>query len=168
MTNNPKVISQTASVLSACKRMIEEDVGSLLIVHNKKLLGILTKTDIIEKVVLKNKNPLRVSVEDVMTKNFIFTSPDADISTAAKIMVDENIHRLPVIKGGELVGLITQKDLLKIEPAIMDLLVEKFAVNNFSTTSLDNIRGTCEICGNFSDLFNHEVGLVCSKCREGL
>jgi CBS domain-containing protein len=105
-----------ATVLEAIKRMAAEKKGSLLVARDgllKECLGIVTTSRIFLKVFAEGRNPVGVAVREIMTPSPLVTI-DLDASTreAARLMREHNIRRLPVMKDGALVGIITSKDLL--------------------------------------------------------
>lgn len=169
MITSPKTISASASIFEVSKKLINDGKGSLLVVENGKLLGILTKTDVIEHVILKNKD-LNLKVSDIMTRRHLSIGPKKNLSEAAKLMVDYGVRRLPVVEKGKLKGLITQTDLLRIQPAIIDLLVEKFVQDKsvLDIRSLDGVKGVCDICSDSSYLKEHKEGMVCDNCVDAL
>jgi len=109
--------------------MSEKDVGSLLVVKNKMLVGIITERDIISKVVASGKNSQVTKVSSIMSKNVITVSPNDDLYKVHFLMNKYNFRRLPVIEDGKLVGMLTEKDLIKIEPSILDVLSEKLKIS---------------------------------------
>ena len=105
-----------ATVLEAVKRMAAEKKGCVLVAGDgllKECLGIVTTSQIFLKVFSEGRDPAKVAVTEVMTPGPLVTI-DLDASTreAARLMREHNIRRLPVMKDGALVGLITSKDLL--------------------------------------------------------
>ncbi|MCU0637198.1 MAG: CBS domain-containing protein [Methanothrix sp.] len=105
-----------STVLEAVKRMAAERKGSVLVAKDgllKECLGIVTTSQVFLKVFAKGRDPAAVSVQEIMTPGPII-SIDLDASTAeaARLMREHNIRRLPVMKDGALVGIITSKDLL--------------------------------------------------------
>ena len=169
MNNSPETISPNASILEASNKMIRMDKGSLIVVDGDALLGIITKTDVIENVLLRNKNPGK-KVSDIMTRRHLSISPNKTISEAAKLMVDYGVRRLPVVEKGKFKGLITQTDLLRIQPAIIDLLVEKFAQekSTLDVRKLKGVKGVCDVCGEMAYLNEHSDGMVCENCSDAL
>jgi len=105
-----------ALVLDAIKRMAAEKKGSVLVARDgllKECLGIVTTSQVFLKVFAEGRDPAVVAVRDIMTPGPLITI-DLDSSTAdaARLMREHSIRRLPVIKDGALVGIITSKDLL--------------------------------------------------------
>jgi CBS domain-containing protein len=81
--------------------------------------GILTSTDICDKIVAQGQNPGEIKVQDVMTSPVITVAPDMAISECAKIMSENRFHHLPVAdKGGNIVGMISATDFLVVAEAM--------------------------------------------------
>jgi len=129
---NPQVVvaKPEATVKEAAQIMSQFRIGCLLVMENDKVVGIVTESDIIGKVVAVNKDPERVRLQDIMSKNIISTTPDESIEDAAEKMVEHKIKRLPVLDGGKLVGIITATDLISFEPKIIETLSELFSMKS--------------------------------------
>ena len=104
------------TVLTAVKRMAGEKKGSVLVARDcllKECLGIVTTSQIFRRVFAEGRDPAAVSVQDIMTAGpLVSIDLDASTAEAARLMRKHNIRRLPVLKDGALVGIITSKDLL--------------------------------------------------------
>jgi CBS domain-containing protein len=105
-----------ATVLDAIKRMAAEKKGSVLVAREgllKECLGIVTTSRIFLKVFSEGRDPAAIAVSEIMTASPLVTiGLDAPTCEAARLMREHNIRRLPVMKDGALVGIITSKDLL--------------------------------------------------------
>jgi CBS domain-containing protein len=105
-----------ATVLEAIKRMVAEKKGSVLVARDgllKECLGIVTASQIFIEVFSEGRDPATIAVRVIMTPGPLVTIDlDASTGEAARLMRDYNIIRLPVMKDGALVGIITSKDLL--------------------------------------------------------
>ena len=105
-----------ATVLEAVKRMAAEKKGCVLVAREgllKECLGIVTTSQIFLKVFAEGLDPAAVAVTEIMTPGPLVTIDlDATTREAARLMREHNIRRLPVVKDGALVGIITSKDLL--------------------------------------------------------
>lgn len=128
MTNNPIKIVQDKTVQEAAKSMKEHGVGSLLVVEGEELLGIITERDLVVKVVCDSKDAKLIKIKDVMTfkKDLVTAEPGMDIYSAMMLMKENEVRRLPVMHKGALVGLVTAKDILRIQPELFDLVVESY------------------------------------------
>ncbi len=169
MTGKPITVGIDSTVNRCAEIMKKNHVGALLVKDQEKLAGIITEQDIVRKAVVKDVLPSKLKVSNIMEKKLIRISPDKDIFEALKIMRDNNIRHLPVIYDNNLVGLITLKDILKIEPDLFDLLVEKFELKEERKKPIYTMRereGTCQVCGEYSgDLLNLEEIMTCENCR---
>jgi len=115
---NRKLISVDvkASVRDAVNRMIEKDIGSVVVTREGKPVGILTERDVLKKVISTRRGPMDPSLikaEDVMTTPLITIDAEASLGEASMLMVKNNIRRLLVTEDGNIVGIFTNKDLLK-------------------------------------------------------
>ena len=110
-----KVESVDASdpVSKAVSVMVQKGIGSVLVNDNGKPVGLLTERDIMEKVCPRNLCASGAKVKEFMTAPLITVRSDATIGEAAKLMVERDVRRLPVMDDGRLVGIITQNDVLK-------------------------------------------------------
>ncbi|MCW1296115.1 MAG: CBS domain-containing protein [Candidatus Parvarchaeota archaeon] len=173
MTRHPVKINPDVNVMNAARKMIKENVGSLLVIEKNKLLGILTEKDIIQKVIAKGKDFRKIKVKDIMTTNVISISSNTDLYDIAKLMNEKGVRRLPVIDNGVLKGIVTEKDLLKIEPSLIDVLIEKIKIREPDIKRLVSGKmrhpGTCEICGNYTDELIESRGMfICNDCKSSL
>ncbi len=117
MTTHPILISPESSISECAKVMSEEKVGSLVVQKSGKIAGIITDTDIVRKVIALGMDPKRMTAEDAMVKNVVTITPERDLYDAIVKMNEVSIRQLPVVDGGKILGLLTLKDVLKIEPA---------------------------------------------------
>ena len=121
---NPNVISASKdiSIKEAARTLTKHEIGSLIIVEDEKIVGVITESDIIRKVVATGLDPSVTLVEEMMTKDVITIDADAELNDACQTMVDHKIKRLPVLDGGQLVGIITTTDIISVEPKLMEEL----------------------------------------------
>ena len=122
MTTNPITVGPETLVLDARQLMIDKRFRHVLITEGPKLLGIVTDRDIrlnlpspATSLSVWEINYLlaRLTVASVMTKSLVTVSPRQDSREAALLMLDHKIGALPVVDGGQLVGIITETDLLR-------------------------------------------------------
>jgi CBS domain-containing protein len=113
----------------AAAKMWRQQTGSLLVMDGEDLVGILTERDVL-KAVATGANTKETRVSEVMTKDLVTVGPQTSLREAAKIMADRWIRHLPVMDGGKLVGVISQRDLAGVlagalnEPERLEALVE--------------------------------------------
>lgn len=125
MTINPVMISQNKTLRDAAKIMAQEHVGALLVKEDNKIVGILTEQDMVRKGVAGPGNTALKKIKEIMATDLVTTTPDEDIFEALRIMRDYNFRHLPVMHNGKFVGLVTLKDILRIEPDLYEIMVEK-------------------------------------------
>ncbi|KRT67007.1 MAG: hypothetical protein XU11_C0002G0086 [Candidatus Dadabacteria bacterium CSP1-2] len=101
------------TVVKAAKLMEEKNVGSVVVVENRKPVGILTDRDIAIRVVAKKADINSILVKDVMTKKIVTGRDNQRVAELAKVMHENGIRRVPIVnKKGMLSGIITLDDLL--------------------------------------------------------
>jgi len=170
MTTKPISVAISASVQECAKIMRTSHVGALVVREGSKATGILTEQDIVRKAVAMGKNPLGMKVSELMDKGkeLITISPEEDIYDALIKMRDYNIRHLPVMEDNNMVGLLTLKDILKIEPHLFELLVEKFEIREASRKLSAKplpTEGICEGCGEYAEkLKKIDTSMLCDEC----
>ena len=126
MTTSPVMVAPSTNLEECAKIMEKNHVGALVVGQHKILQGIVTEQDIVRKAVAHSLKAKETTVESIMETQVQTIDPAADIFDALVAMRDRNIRHLPVVDGKEMVGLLTLKDVLKIQPQLFELLVEKF------------------------------------------
>ena len=99
------------TVRQAARVMAERHIGAVLIMSDGKLDGIFTERDVLNRVVAPGKDPETVKIGEVMTKNPDTVSPDASALDTLILMQSKGYRHLPVLDGGELVGIVSVRDL---------------------------------------------------------
>ena len=168
MTQNPIVCSQDTVLSDLAAKMGKHHVGAMLIVDDKKPLGIITEQDIVRKTVAVGKNPLEMTAKDIMATNLTTIAPRSDLRDAIELMGQCNIRHLPVVEEGNYVGLLTSKDALKIQPHLFDLMAHTIELKEESRKPLRSINpdeGMCNLCGEYAvSLIRRDDVSVCSSC----
>ena len=111
MTEDPRSIGPSASVVEAARLMRDEHVGSLPITDGDTLVGMITDRDITTRVVAEAANLATTSVRDVYSEDLISVGPDKDFEEALRLMARHQVRRLPVVEDGKLVGIVAQADI---------------------------------------------------------
>jgi CBS domain-containing protein len=102
---------------SAAERMWRQQTGSLLVMDGSRLAGIVTERDLLRMVAL-GADPAAVSVDEAMTTEVFTVTPDMPIQEAAREMAARWIRHLPVVEGGEVVGMLSIRDVTGIFAAM--------------------------------------------------
>ena len=106
-------LSTEASVLDAIRMMAEHRIGSVLVMENGKLTGIVTERDYARKVILLGRSSGETPIADIMSSPVISVKPTDTVSHCMALMTDNKFRHLPVCDGDELLGLISIGDLVK-------------------------------------------------------
>ena len=126
MTTRPVCVPPNISILSVAHLMREKNVGSVHVREDQELRGILTEWDFVHRVVTQGLNTQDTPISAVMVKDIITISPRMDIFEALCLMRDTNIRHLPVLENNRLVGFITIKDILRIQPQLLEIMLERY------------------------------------------
>ncbi|UCG95760.1 MAG: CBS domain-containing protein [archaeon] len=162
MTKNIVKVDPDESIINVANKMKEKDIGSMLVCKNKKLVGLITSEDLVKRIIVPTKDAKNLKAKDVMTKKLVTASSDEDLAEAIRIMIDKSVQRLPVVDGNRLVGILTDGDILRMAPHLVESLVE-------SRREMEGgMEGdACEVCGNYSENLRRVNGQwVCEECME--
>jgi CBS domain-containing protein len=106
-------IAPDQTVLAALGVMAEKNVGALPVVKDGKVIGIISERDYARKVALKGRSSADTPVSTIMSERIITVSPSESVEACMGIMTDSRLRHLPVVKDGQLVGLLSIGDLVK-------------------------------------------------------
>lgn len=171
MKTNLVKIKADDTVLEAAIQMKKHKIGNVIVVEKKQPIGILTESDILKKVVAEGKHADVTFVEDVMSTPIIVGDPYISLEKAMTIMGKCNIRRLPVIENGELIGIITQRDISRISPVLHEISKEwsDIKIQDESYIADQIFSGKCEDCNTLSyNLKKKEGRLICESCIDSL
>lgn len=171
MTKQPVTIEPSATTTICAKKMKEYNIGSLIVKDKGSMLGIITEQDIIHRVIAEGSHPDEVLAKDIMSTDVVTLPPEADIYDAMVKMRDRSTRHVPVTHDGKLIGFLTLKDVLKIEPDLFDIIVEQFELREEERKPVLGERKsdmrTCEACGATTENIEKVYGsLLCEDCRE--
>jgi len=124
MTKEPRVVRRDTSVQEVVATMNKFDISSIIVVEEKRPIGIVTHKDIISKLVQARIPPDAVTAREVMTTPVVAINEDISIDEAARLMAKKRIKKLIVTRNNELVGIITSSDLMREAPKLTKLLDE--------------------------------------------
>jgi CBS domain-containing protein len=110
MTTDVSSVAPGDTITKAASIMEQLNVGSVPVTDNKRVVGIITDRDIVLRGVAKGESANQ-KVSDVMSTNVKFATPDMDVHTAADIMAESQVRRLPVVDSDALVGIVAIGDL---------------------------------------------------------
>lgn len=106
-------ISPGDSVFNAIRQMAEKDVGSLMVIEDGRPVGIFTERHYARNVFLKGKSSPKTPVRDAMSTRTVFARPEQTVEECMVVMTRHKVRHLPVLDGGELVGIVSIGDLVQ-------------------------------------------------------
>jgi CBS domain-containing protein len=108
-------IEADASVFEAVKQMVEANVGSLLVTEGGKITGIVTERDYLRRVTPHGRTDRDTAVREIMSSPLIVATPETPVDECMALMTDRRIRHVPVVEGGEVVGVVSIGDLVKFK-----------------------------------------------------
>jgi len=172
MTTKPIVVKPGITAEECAKIMLKNDVGSLVVKDKDKIVGIITEKDFVNKLIAKGLNPKEVVAEDIMRRDVITIDPNTDIFDAMVKMNKEKVRRLPVVENGRMIGFLTHRDILKVQPHLFEIFMEHMNIMNIREAERKPIfrsgstEGECESCSTFTLLHNAKGKFICDDCME--
>lgn len=153
--------------------MDDNDLGCVIVTNKTgKPVGIITERDLVLRVIAKNLRPDTIEAKEIMTSPLVTVEPEVTISEAARRMSRLEIRRLVVVYKGNLVGLVSSRDILAVMPELIEIIQEKTRIEGVSEaeealeTEEKPLSGYCDRCGVFSeDLRAFNGQNLCEDCR---
>ena len=154
----------------AAATMDKNDLGCVIVTNKAgKSIGIITERDLVIRVLAKNLKPDAVKAKEIMTTPLVTIEPDATISDAARRMNRLDIRRLGVIYKGNLVGIVTGKDILGVMPELIEIMQERSRIEGevrADETEEVPLSGYCDRCNTYSESLKERNGQnICDECR---
>ena len=112
MSSPVKTINASDTLGSAAEAMVMNEIGAVVVIERTNLIGIITERDIVKQVV-RASDALKKSVKQLLFKSLVTVGPSTTIQEAFATMLKNKIRRLPVVDGSKLVGIVTEKDLMR-------------------------------------------------------
>ena len=125
MRTDVLTIAGEAALVDAAKEMVENQMGSIIVLEEAKPIGIITERDFVTKVVSKGLNPKKLKVKDIMTRDLFSVDPDTDLYEAVRLMKEHGVRRMPVIKNDILYGIIGPRELAESFTPYIDKLTKE-------------------------------------------
>ncbi len=165
-------INEDDNVQEVAQLMDKNDVGCIIVTDkNQKSVGIITERDIIRRVLSKNTLPSKMKAKKAMTTPLVTIDPEETLTEAARRMSRLNVRRLGVIYKGNLVGLISSKDIVAVTPELIEIIqaraeIEKEPATEEEEPAPPTYEGYCDHCGQWSeDLKEIDGQLLCEECQ---
>jgi len=125
MTEGVYAIESDETVTAAAEEMKEQGTRSLVVTEGDEVVGIVVARDVVYTVVAEHEDPGTAMVSQVMTPDLITADPHDDVAEIARAMLENDISRIPILRGETLVGIVTHTDILRAWPGYVELLEER-------------------------------------------
>jgi CBS domain-containing protein len=121
MNKNVIVGKKDLTIKEASEVMAKLRIGSLVITEGKKIVGIITSTDILRAIANDKKSEVTL-VDDIMSKKVLTIHPEKKIDDAVEMMIKKKIKKLPVVSENKIVGMVTASDIIVVEPKMISTI----------------------------------------------
>lgn len=131
MNKNVITTGPETSVRDAIRIMTDNHIGSVVVVKNNKIVGIMTERDVLLTIAENSRIDVdKLKVADVMTRWIITVKPNDTIEKAIELMMENKIKKLPVVKNNKLVGIITASDIAVIQPKLIEKIANLLSIKS--------------------------------------
>ncbi|MBD3172770.1 CBS domain-containing protein [Candidatus Bathyarchaeota archaeon] len=160
-------VKENEDLVQVANKMREQRVGAVIVLNRSgNPVGIVTERDIVTRVVADGLDPNMIVASKVMSSPLKMVEPDLELMDAMRMMDRENIRRLGVIYKGELVGVITDRSIIRLVPTIMDIMKEQKEIMVNTVAGGASLVGYCDNCEMYSnDLREIDGDFLCEECR---
>jgi len=167
MSSPVVTVSENDSTANAARVMKEHGIGALF-VHDgeSRPVGIVTERDLVYRVIAEGRLPGEIKVEDVMSSPLVTVDPEASLEDAMALMGSNDIRRLGVVYRGSLEGVISNKDIIRIMPTIIEIVRERSKIQSGDRSAGQSIVGYCDRCEMYTTNLRSVAGeFLCEDCR---
>jgi len=123
MTRAPITVKAGTSIIKVAKVMKSYRISSVVVLSGSEIVGVVTVNDIVRLAVAIAVDLEKTLIDEIMTRDVVTISPDKDLADVMNLFSEYEIGQVPVVDGKKLVGFITLKDVLRFEPAMLDIAV---------------------------------------------
>ena len=117
-------IDASATVFDAIKRMVESNVGALLVTESGELSGIVTERDYLRRVTLEGRTEKGTQVREIMSSELVYVTPETSVEECMAVMTERRIRHLPVLdEGRKVVGIVSIGDVVKFQSKQQDVQI---------------------------------------------
>ena len=171
MTSPAPTVRENTTVDKTAQLMRDGKLGSIVVTKKSgKAVGIITESDLVKRVLAKNLLPSKLTAKEVMSTPLITIEPDEILIETARKMRKLDVRRMGVMYKGELMGIISSKEILAITPELLENMQEKVKIeieNGIDEAAESNpSAGYCEQCGSWSENLDEIEGtFLCEDCQ---
>ncbi len=174
--SSPAVTTSENTTIDKTAQLMSNDKLGCIIITSKdgKALGIITERDLVNRVLAKNLKPSKLTAKDVMSTPLITVDPDEKLTETARRMSKLDVRRMGVVYKGNLVGIISSRDILAITPELLENMQEKARIERDAEVEENDAEpetsaGYCEQCGSWSENLDEIDGTyLCEECQMDL
>ena len=166
MTEGVIAIKKDENIVKASKLLQDEEIRGLVVIDDEDAVGVIVCRDIVYQVVSEGEDPTETTVADVMSTDLIVAEEDEYLDDVAMAMSQNDVSRVPVVRGDMLVGIVTQSDILRAWPGMAEIMSEDIEMEAEATPRQRSRSGVCDECDNYSEnIVEAEGRLLCEECR---
>lgn len=141
MSKPVRTVQADEKLSAALAVMDGNDIGNVIVVEGQSPLGIVTEHDVVRQI-LKDPNALGNPVKQMMSRPLITGTPDLTVQEAIEVMLEKKIRQLPVVEGNNLVGIVTEKDLMR---SVLRVSYDKLSRPNLRELEIEAARIAAQI-----------------------
>jgi len=120
---NVHCINMDATVFQALELMSTNNIGALVVKKDDNVVGIISERDFARKVALQDRTPKDTTVEDIMTTDICYISPEKPVEEGLAIMTERRCRHLPVFENDQMIGVVSIGDLVKAQVEEKELII---------------------------------------------
>jgi CBS domain-containing protein len=167
MSSPVVTVLENDSVAEAARVMKEHGIGAIIAQGgDSNPVGIMTERDLVYRVIAEGRLPGDVRVREVMSSPLMTVEPETSLEEAIAMMNRHNVRRLGVIYKGSLEGVISDKDVIRIMPAVIEIVRERSKIQSGDRPTGPSIVGYCTRCEMYtSNLKSVDGEFLCEDCR---
>lgn len=166
MSTSVITTTKNSSIAEVAKTLNKYRIGGMPVVNSRgNVIGMITERDIMRKVIALDKKPSKMKVSDIMTNKVLTIDKFEDMNDIAKKMKKHDLTRIPVVDGKNLMGIVTNKDVLEQSPPLVDLILEQARIKGpLDKNRMPNALGRCEMCTSNGNLTFTRDMFLCESC----
>lgn len=169
MSKNLITLPETSTAKQVATAMSGNDVGSVIITREGRPVGIITERDLVERILARGLNPETTLAKSIMSSPLSVIDPNAEIMEAARKMAKLRVRRLVVVSRGDMVGILTSRDIMSTAPELVEVLAEAGRNRLLPSRKGELLAGYCDNCEEWSDTIKESNGqFLCEECRAGV
>ena len=167
MSSPVVTVQENDSVAEAARVMKEHGIGAIIVQGgDSNPVGIVTERDLVYRVIAEGSPPGEVRVREVMSSPLMTVEPEASLEEAMAMMSKHNMRRLGVFYKGSLEGIISDKDIIRIMPTMIEIVRERSKIQSGDRSAGPSVIGYCTRCEMYTtNLRSIDGEFLCEDCR---